>query len=118
MVRRFIAGLVIGLSVTVALTACAGGGEEAPGSPAVTSEQPDGSSNAVELAVLKALDYDARAKAARYEPADDKVVVTVFAGGAQVPAAELKAYESAAEQASGGLDVVVEVSAADPPKEN
>jgi hypothetical protein len=117
-IRRLIACVGIGLFLTVALTACARGGEEAPGSPGATSAQPDESRNAIELTVLKALDYDSRAKAARYEPEHNKVVVTVFAGGAEVPAAELQAYESAAEKASGGIDVVVEVSAADPPKEN
>ncbi|MFY1632806.1 hypothetical protein ACN27F_05865 [Solwaraspora sp. WMMB335] len=119
MVRRFLVCLLIGLSATVVLSACAGSTGEAPGTPTVPSSgQPDESRTDVELAVLEALDYDARPKAARYEPEAETVVVTVFSAGEEIPAAELQAYESAAEQASGGLDIVVEVSADDAPEEN
>jgi hypothetical protein len=111
--------LSIGLAAGLSLSACGTGAEAqgpAPTTPA-TGQQPDLSYSAIELAVLEAINYDNRAKAARYEPDAGRVVVTIFPGDEPISDLEIQAYEVAAEAVSGDLDIVIEISDVDPPQE-
>ena len=108
-------------------SACAGqvdgtpGADDAPSTAAPTDappDQPDADRTALELAVLDALADDPHPKDARYEPDEDRVVVTVRTQGAPLDAAGVRALEETAERVTDGVDVVVETTDEDAPTED
>jgi hypothetical protein len=82
------------------------------------SGQVDEPWTSIELAVLYALMDDPRPKSARYEPDENRVVVTFHTLGRDLSDEDIQRFERAAESAIGGIEVVIKPTDDDPPDEN
>lgn len=118
--------VVVGAGGTLLVTACATPSEPESGpqgsnTPAMAKleDQPEASWWAtLELAAIHALDDVPHQKGARFEPDKNRVVVTIWTLGEEFSEARLHELQGQAAEATGDVDVVIELSHDDPPVEN
>lgn len=125
--NRILAVLAGAVLASVLLAACgastgSGSPEDEQTSPtSSTDAQPQQSEEAwteLELAVLDALSYDPHPKDARYEPENNRVVVTLYTLGDDLTDREIHDLEAAGEKATDDVDVVIEPTDEDQPSED
>lgn len=123
-ITRILVGLVGSALALGLLTACGTAeGTLEPGSPLVSTttshpSQPDGAWTETELAVLDAIAFDTNPKGARYEPDANRVVVTIYKLGDTYTEEDIDNLTSAGEAAVEDVEVVIELTDAEPPVEN
>ena len=76
----------------------------------------EGTSNVLEFRVLEGLKEFPYGKAARFDSVSNRLIVTIYSDGADIPAPELESIRAMAEELADGVPVTIEISSEDPPR--
>nr|NLD41230.1 hypothetical protein [Actinomycetales bacterium] len=70
----------------------------------------------LEFRVLEGLKEFPYGKAARFDSVSNRLIVTIYSDGADIPAPELESIRAMAEELADGVPVTIEISSEDPPR--